>query len=88
MRSYAKKIDPNRKKNEPKAIQNSIRVLRMMGYRVVWDGNSDIRFFHNGCAVIYYPYKQWATGASIDDCRGFETLIIQLANTFQFYEKV
>lgn len=83
-----KNFDPNRKKKEKQIIINSINVLKMMGYRVVWDGDSQIRFSHNGCIIFYYPYKQWATGASIEDGRGFENLLIQLANTFQFYEKV
>lgn len=39
---------------------------------------SCIKFWYNFNPVTFYFKKQWATGKSIEDCRGLENLIKQI----------
>lgn len=39
---------------------------------------SIIEINNNGSTVLYYPWKEWFTGSSVNDGRGFENLLSQL----------
>lgn len=63
---------------EPKRIAYAISRITALGYKIIVQDNTLIKFIHNGKVVTYYPYSGWATGASINDGRGLKHLLSQL----------
>lgn len=63
---------------EPERMRHAIKKITALGYDIISQDNTSIRFIHNGRTVIYYPYSGWATGASIRDGRGLKNLLSQL----------
>lgn len=49
-----------------------------MGIEVICSMPNMITFWFKEHVVTYYPKKQWATGKTITDGRGFNNLINQL----------
>ena len=37
-----------------------------------------LEFAYKGCVIRFFPYTGWASGRSIQDCRGIENLLKQI----------
>lgn len=59
-------------------VNEAIDNITKLGYKVNKINDSEIQFIFNNKKVIYYPVKEWATGASIKDCRGLGKLLGQI----------
>lgn len=42
--------------------------------------NISVKFWFKGRIITYFIKKQWATGKTIQDCRGWDNLYRQLKN--------
>lgn len=61
-----------------KTTEDIEQALIDLNIDVISTYNNIIKFWHQNSIVIYYVKKQWATGKSINDGRGFENLLKQL----------
>lgn len=61
-----------------KTTEDIEQALIDLNIDVISTDNNIIKFWHKNSTVIYYVKKQWATGKSINDGRGFENLLKQL----------
>lgn len=52
--------------------------LEDLGFEVLPVDGNRLDFVFRGRRVWFYPFKQWATGPSIEDCRGWSNLRRQL----------
>lgn len=58
--------------------KEAIEKITFYGYRVNKISNNELHFSFKGKNIIYYPKKEWATGATIEDCRGLGNLLKQI----------
>lgn len=56
----------------------AILTLAEAGIDVHYHDYSMIKFMHKAREITYFPLKEWATGATIKDGRGFKNLIKQV----------
>lgn len=61
-------------------LQYAIDQLNDIDIYVDVVSDKEIRFEHKGETIKFFPFKGWATGKSIKDCRGIRNLINQLKN--------
>lgn len=59
-------------------INEAINKISSLGYKIERINNSELHFLFQNKRVIYYPIKEWASGASITDCRGLGKLLKQI----------
>lgn len=52
--------------------------ISAFGYKVEVVKDNELHFYFKGKRIIYYPKKEWATGATITDCRGLGKLLEQI----------
>lgn len=62
-------------------VQQTLEQLKKIGFQCSINGRTTIEINHKGSTVLYYPIKEWFSGKSVEDGRGFENLISQLTNT-------
>lgn len=58
--------------------KEAIDKISALGYKVEKKNDSELNFIFKNKKIIYYPKKEWATGASIKDCRGLGKLLQQI----------
>ncbi len=58
--------------------QSTIEKLRSFGLVCRFGTQGAIEIVHNRGIVLYYPSKQWFTGRTVKDGRGWDNLISQL----------
>jgi hypothetical protein len=63
---------------EPDRTTTAIKTLTEMGFNVQVVSNNEINFLFKDAVIKYFPYSGWASGKSIKDGRGFQTLLNQL----------
>ena len=68
------------KKLEPTRLQKAIDEIENRGFQVYGISHDSIRFMYLESEVIYFPYSGWATGKTIKDGRGLNTLLNQINN--------
>lgn len=56
----------------------AINKISSFGYKVEQVSPFELHFYFKGKRIIYYPKKEWATGATICDCRGLGNLLTQI----------
>ena len=56
----------------------AVHCIEDLGYDVTVRKNGSIEFLYKGYVVIHWLKKEWSTGVSIRDCRGFKSLIKQI----------
>lgn len=56
----------------------AIDKISALGYKVDKVKDNELHFTFKNKTIIYYPKKEWATGASIKDCRGLGKLLQQI----------
>jgi len=59
----------------------AIDKISALGYKVDKKNENELHFLFKNKRVIYYPKKEWASGASITDCRGLGKLLQQINTT-------
>ena len=61
---------------------NQLKIIELseLGIDVHHSDKSSIKFMYQGAEVTYFAKKQWATGATIQDGRGWDNLIKQLSH--------
>lgn len=60
---------------QPEEIENSLIDLDI---DVISVDKISVKFWFKGRIITYFIKKQWATGKTIDDCRGWDNLYRQL----------
>lgn len=63
---------------EPLRMDNAIKKIEALGYKVTRVNETEIQFTYGNRIVKFYPYSGWATGSSIKDGRGLRKLLRQL----------
>lgn len=63
---------------EPQRLKYAKEQISNLGYEVSEHNGNELRFFHKGEIVKFFPYSGWATGATIKDGRGLRKLLNQL----------
>jgi len=63
---------------EPKRLQHAKREIEKLGYKIVSETETELRFEYMGHIVYYFPYSGWHSGSSIKDGRGLSKLLSQL----------
>lgn len=59
-------------------IQSRIEILKIAGFEAKKISKSVVSIEFKGSTVLYYPRKEWFSGAKVKDGRGFENLMNQL----------
>ena len=73
------RIDIKRQeKLEPIRMGYAKKLIEDMGFPVVEIANYELRFWHKGEVIKFFPYSGWASGKSIKDGRGLNKLIKQI----------
>lgn len=66
---------------EPLRMEYAKEQISALGYEVSEHDGKELRFFHRGKIVKFFPYSGWATGATIKDGRGLRRLLNQLKSS-------
>ena len=73
------RLDQEREKAlQPIRILDSISTLENIGFKIIYDDKTKIKFIHNGYEITFYPYSGWHTGKGIKDGRGIKNLLKQI----------
>lgn len=64
-------------KLEPKRMRYCKDQLEKLGFEVT-TSSTEIRFVFKGHPIKLFPYSGWASGKTIDDCRGINNLLKQV----------
>lgn len=68
---------------EPQRMEYVKAQILALGYEVSEHDGNELRFYHKGKIVKFFPYSGWATGATIKDGRGLRKLLNQLKSSKQ-----
>lgn len=68
---------------EPLRMEYAKEQISALGYEVSEHNGNELRFFHRGKIVKFFPYSGWSTGATIKDGRGLRKLLNQLKSSKQ-----
>lgn len=68
---------------EPLRMRYAKEQISALGYEVSEHDGNELRFFHKGKIVKFFPYSGWATGATIKDGRGLHKLLNQIKDRKQ-----
>jgi hypothetical protein len=52
--------------------------IQKLGYTIIHQDYTELRFMYNNELVKFYPYSGWHTGRSIRDGRGLQELLNQI----------
>ncbi len=52
--------------------------IEKLGYEIISEDATKIKFYYKGAMITFYPYSGWHTGKSIVDGRGIENLLNQI----------
>lgn len=63
---------------QPQRMTTAKMALRNLGYDIIFEDNTTLRFVFGEHVVTFYPYSGWHTGKSIKDGRGLENLLRQI----------
>ena len=78
-KEYGELLKERRQHKESGRISYAKSKLEEMG--IVYIYNESIKaleFIYKGCIIRFYPYTGWATGRTIQDCRGLGNLLKQI----------
>lgn len=64
---------------EPVRVAHAKKQIEALGHKILFESSGELRFEFRGNMVKLFPYSGWHTGASIDDGRGLDNLLKQLA---------
>jgi hypothetical protein len=74
----SKRLDQEREQTlAPQRMERAISELESRGFTVSRSDHA-VFFQHKGHTVTFYPYSGWASGKTIKDGRGLQTLLKQL----------
>ena len=59
-------------------LDTAMDELLLWGFEPVFVNAHMITFPYKGSTIQYFPYKEWASGRTIKDCRGLGNLIKQI----------
>jgi hypothetical protein len=68
-------------KLEPKRLEYAKAKITELGFEIIEEGESTLRFVYKGSIITFFAYSGWATGKTIKDGRGLENLLKQLKTT-------
>lgn len=68
----------HKQKIQKERLEHAKYKLEEIGIDVIFECESRIEFYYDGELIQYYPFKQWATGKSIEDGRGLNNLLKQI----------
>lgn len=66
------------KQLEPIRIEYAVERIKLLGYDIVYQDDTSIKFMYKGHIVTFFSYSGWATGKTIRDCRGLSKLLKQI----------
>lgn len=72
------KKSPRAKEIQRHKAENAMFELDDLGFEPTMENDGEIQFYFKGELVKYFPLKEWFTGKSVEDGRGFKNLIKQL----------
>ncbi|MEO7048897.1 MAG: hypothetical protein ABI091_26580 [Ferruginibacter sp.] len=65
-------------KMEPERMEYAKQEIEKLGFQVCYGSDTYLRFNYQGKIIKFFAYSGWATGGSINDCRGLQKLLKQL----------
>lgn len=78
-KEYGELMGKIRKQKEPLRIEYGLKKISELGFICEIDeGNKCIQFIYKGELVRFFPYTGWATGKTIKDGRGINSLLKQI----------
>ena len=73
------RLDQDREqKLQPVRMAFAKSEIEKLGYEIVSEDSTKIKFYYKGAMITLYPYSGWHTGKNIKDGRGIEKLINQI----------
>lgn len=63
---------------QPKRMSVAKLALQNLGYKIIFEDETQLHFMYGNFLVRFYPYSGWHTGKSIRDGRGLENLLRQI----------
>jgi len=67
-----------RAKYLPERMRNAREKITALGYQIIGESDTELRFLFHCQIVRFSPYTGWATGKSIQDGRGLDNLLAQI----------
>ena len=78
-KEYGELIREIRNQKESLRIDYALMKISELGYSCkLEEGNKCVQFIYKGGLVRFFPYTGWATGKTIKDCRGINSLLKQI----------
>lgn len=65
-------------KLQPERIEYAKRQLEQLGYDMIFESETELRFKFNDQTVRFFPFTGWFTGKSVKDGRGITNLLNQI----------
>jgi hypothetical protein len=63
---------------EPRRMTYARNQIESLGFQIIYEDESEIRFNFKGKPIHFFPYTGWHTGKTIKDGRGLQKLLQQL----------
>lgn len=75
------RLDTDRQKElEPERMVYAKQEIEKLGYRIIYESETELQFMFNGAEIKLFPYSGWHTGKTIKDGRGIAKLLKQIKN--------
>lgn len=73
------RLDKEKQKQlEPKRMDYAVKTITELGFRIIAQYPTELRFDYKGQVIRLFPYSGWFTGKGLKDGRGIDNLIKQL----------
>lgn len=73
------RLDIDRQKElEPKRMEYARNQITALGYEIIEENATTLKFTFKGSTVTLFPYSGWHTGKTIRDGRGIAKLLKQI----------
>ena len=78
-KEYGELLKERRQSREGGRIDYAKRRFEEAGIVYIYNENiKAIEFAYKGCVIRFFPYTGWASGRTIQDCRGIDNLLKQI----------
>jgi len=78
MRKHKRANKEREESLQPMRIDTCKRKLESLGFEIIFEDKTSLKFLHNGNTITLFPYSGWHSGKGIVDGRGFDKLLKQL----------
>ena len=63
---------------QPKRMEYAKEKITELGYKIIYEGKTELNFEFNNHKVYFFPYSGWHSGSSIKSGRGINKLLKQI----------